>query len=201
MKFILCTGNSGKVVEFGNVLTPLGIEVIPIFQTGVKYKMPKEIGDTFQENAEIKAETAFSLTGISSIGDDSGLVVECLDGEPGIFSKRYAGENATDAQNINKLLDKMRDIPLSQRIAKFVCYICCIINSETKLFAYGECQGKIAFLPKGDNGFGYDSVFIAGSGKTFAEISLEKKNKISHRGRAINNLYDQLKNIINIGVC
>ena len=152
----------------------------------------EETGRTFQENAQLKAKAIFDQTHTAVIADDSGLEVEYLNGAPGVYSHRYAGENATDADRYNKLLNELKDVPDEKRGAAFVCVICYIDENGNEQFARGECRGKIGYEPKGENGFGYDPVFMCGD-KSFAEISADEKNKISHRAKALEKLCSILK--------
>lgn len=192
MKFILATNNKDKLKEMKKILLPLNIEVVSAKDLGVSLENVEETGKTFEENSRLKALAALKLTGLPSIADDSGLVVDALNGEPGIYSARYAGENATYSSNVDKLLLNMKDIPYNCRTAKFVCTICCLFPDGNEICVRGECNGHIGFERAGESGFGYDPVFITESGKTFAEISLEEKAKISHRGRALEQFVKEL---------
>ncbi len=192
MKFILATNNKDKLKEMKKILLPLNIEVVSAKDLGVSLENVEETGKTFEENSRLKALAALKLTGLPSIADDSGLVVDALNGEPGIYSARYAGENATYSSNVDKLLLNMKDIPYNCRTAKFVCTICCLFPDGNEICVRGECNGHIGFERAGESGFGYDPVFITESGKTFAEISLEEKSKISHRGRALEQFVKEL---------
>lgn len=192
MKFILATNNKDKLKEMKKILLPLNIEVVSAKDLGVSLENVEETGKTFEENSRLKALAALKLTGLPSIADDSGLVVDALNGEPGIYSARYAGENATYSSNVDKLLLNMKDIPYNGRTAKFVCTICCLFPDGNEICVRGECNGHIGFERAGESGFGYDPVFITESGKTFAEISLEEKAKISHRGRALEQFVKEL---------
>ena len=138
---------------------------------------------------------AFSKTGISSVADDSGLVVDALGGEPGVYSARYAGEGATDAQRIEKLLKNMQGIPKEKRTAHFVCSICCVIDENTVITAEGVCDGTISYEPVGDGGFGYDPIFMTEDGRSFAQLSNEEKDALSHRGKALRILFDKLSEL------
>lgn len=196
MKFLIATCNQGKFQEFKSILLPIGIEVVSFKECGKKFNMPLETGLTFKENAEIKARYAYKLTNIPCIADDSGLEVDALAGEPGIYSARYAGENATDLDRINKLLLNMENIPDDKRSARFVCSICCILSNNEIIFSEETCEGSILRKVSGQGGFGYDPIFMTSDGKAFANFSLEQKNKISHRGKALNKLCLMLKNKI-----
>lgn len=194
MKFIIATNNAHKLSELRKILIPLNIDAVSAKEANVNLLDVEETGTTFEENAELKAMAAYKITGMPAIADDSGLTVDALNGEPGIYSSRYSGEEATDEKNIEKLLKKLSDVPEEKRTAKFVCAICCILEDGEKIFVRGECEGKIAFSKKGESGFGYDPVFITKSGKAFAELSSEEKNDISHRGNALKLLSKELNN-------
>ena len=191
MKFIMATNNAHKVVELSRILKPLGIDVVSAKEAGIVLDEVEETGTTFAENAFLKANAAFKKTGIASVADDSGLSVDALSGRPGVYSARYAGENATDADRYNKLLDEMKDIPDEKRSAHFTCAICCILPDGHKIEVEGVCNGKIAFEPQGDGGFGYDPVFIC-NGKSYAQLTAEEKDALSHRGNALRKLKAEL---------
>lgn len=191
-KFIIASNNKGKVAELDRILNPLGVTAVTAKSEGISLDDVEETGTTFAENAYIKASAAFQKTGMSSVADDSGLMVDALNGEPGVYSARYAGENATDEDRIKKLLENMQGIPTEKRTAHFVSSICCIIDENTVITAEGKCSGIIAEQPIGDGGFGYDPVFLTDSGKSFAELNSEEKDAISHRGKALRELYRKL---------
>lgn len=195
-KFIIATNNKGKAEELDRILNPLGITAVTAKSEGITLDDVEETGTTFAENAFIKASAAFKKTGMPSVADDSGLTVDVLNGEPGVYSARYAGENATDEDRINKLLENLRGVPTEQRTAHFVSSICCMIDENTIVTAEGICDGIIAEVPSGDGGFGYDPVFLTDSGKTFAELSAEEKDKLSHRGKALRELYEKLEKFL-----
>lgn len=186
MEFIVATHNPNKVLEFRRILEPLSVDVLSADLPEVE-----ETGKTFAENAYLKALSASRATGKPAVADDSGLAVDALDGAPGIYSARYAGEGASSEQRIAKLLDALRNVPKEKRTAKFVCAICCIFPNGDLLTAQGECSGSIAFAPRGTDGFGYDPVFLTGE-KTFAELRVDEKDKISHRGKALRLFAEQL---------
>ena len=187
----MATNNAHKVVELSRILKPLGIDVVSAKEAGIVLDEVEETGTTFSENAFLKANAAFKKTGIASVADDSGLSVDVLNGRPGVYSARYAGENATDADRYNKLLDEMKDIPNEKRSAHFTCAICCILPDGQKIEVEGVCNGKIAFEPQGDGGFGYDPVFIC-NGKSYAQLTAEEKDALSHRGNALRKLKTEL---------
>lgn len=191
MKFIIATNNPKKLKELSRILTPLGISAVSAKETGVKLDEVDETGATFAENAFLKANAAFVKTGLPAVADDSGLSVDALDGRPGIFSARYAGEDATDADRYYKLLNEMKNVPEEKRAAHFTCSICCILPDGKKITAEGICEGKIAFEPFGNGGFGYDPVFVY-NGKSYAQLTPEEKDAISHRGKALRKLQTEL---------
>lgn len=195
--FIIASNNKSKVEELDRILKPLGISAVTANQAGVSLDDVEETGKTFAENAYIKAAAAFKKSGMPSIADDSGLTVDALNGEPGVYSARYAGEGATDEDRINKLLANMKGIPAEQRTAHFVCSVCCIVDENTVVTAEGICDGVIPTEPVGEGGFGYDPVFITSGGKSFAQLTSEEKDSVSHRGRALRKLYDKLSGIYN----
>lgn len=183
-KILAATHNKHKIAEFQEMLTVNELKIQIIDPSGL-FNFPEliENGETFEENSAMKAEQAAAFTGMTAFADDSGLSVDALDGAPGIYSARYAGENATDADRIAKLLSEMND--KADRTARFVCVIS-IAHCGKKIASFrGEVVGTIAQAPAGSKGFGYDPVFIpAGYDKTFAELGAEVKDKISHRARA-----------------
>ncbi len=193
LSFYLATKNKNKIKEIQNILKNTGIEVLPPPEN---IKFPEETGKTFEENAFIKANylKKFLKDNISVVGEDSGLVVEKLNGLPGVNSARFSGIHGDDKKNIEKLLKMMENLKNKEdRKAKFITVICLIENKKKKFFK-GEVEGYITFEPKGENGFGYDPVFeIPEKGKTFAELSMEEKNEISHRNIAFKKLAEYLK--------
>ena len=195
-KFIIASNNKGKAAELDRILNPLGITAVTAKSEGISLDDVDETGTTFAENAFIKAAAAFKKTGMPSVADDSGLVVDALNGEPGVYSARYAGENATDEMRIEKLLRNLEGVPTEKRTAHFVSSICCIIDENTIITAEGTCNGIIAEEPKGDGGFGYDPVFLTDNGKSFAELTAEEKDKLSHRGKALRAMRLRLLSIL-----
>lgn len=192
MKFIIATHNKKKLAELERILAPLDILAVTEKELGLALDEVEENGKTFRENAALKARSACRQTGLPAIADDSGLVVDALHGAPGVFSARYAGENATDAQRIEKLLCNMKDVPEGQRTARFVSNVCCVFPDGREFSVEGVCEGSIAFAPDGDGGFGYDPVFLAAAGKSFACLTAEEKDNISHRGNALRALAQEL---------
>ncbi len=191
-KVLIATKNEGKVKEYRELFAPYNVEVVSLNDYD---DIPdiEETGETFAENAMIKAKTVSDLLKVDTIADDSGLVVPVLGGEPGIMSARYAGENATDQENIDKLLFNMECYFIMNAPAQFICAISICKYQDEMITVEGRCDGSIISEPVGENGFGYDSVFFSNEyNKTFAQISNEEKNKISHRAKAFN---EMIKNI------
>ncbi|MBN2333339.1 MAG: XTP/dITP diphosphatase [Deltaproteobacteria bacterium] len=190
---VVATGNQGKLREIRQVLADLPVDLLSL-QNFPNLKMPVEDGDSFAANARLKAEYVVRKTGKWVLADDSGLVVFHLGGEPGIYSARYAGPDAGDQENNQLLLARMRGVPAAQRAAEFVCVL--VLAAPTKeIFTFeGRCQGRIAYGLRGDEGFGYDPLFLLPPDftGTMAEISLQEKQQISHRGRALLQLHDWL---------
>lgn len=193
--FIIASNNRGKVAELDRILNPLGISAVTASQAGVSLDDVEETGTTFAENAYIKAAAAFKKTGKPSVADDSGLMVDALNGEPGVYSARYAGEGATDSDRIEKLLKNLSGVPTEKRTAHFVSSICCVIDEDTVITAQGTCDGIISEKPIGSGGFGYDPVFLTAGGKSFAQLSSEEKDAISHRGKALRELAAKLSDM------
>jgi XTP/dITP diphosphohydrolase len=191
---VLATKNSGKVKEFQQLLKNFPVEIKNLNDFGPIPEV-EEDGETFDENAYKKAAFAAKVLGLPAIADDSGLVVEALAGTPGVKSARYAGENATDQDNIEKLLRAMDG--KTDRRAAFECVISIAVPSGPALTYEGRCEGEITTSPKGDSGFGYDPVFYYPEyGKTFAEISSEDKNRVSHRGKALGEVVAEFDKVL-----
>jgi non-canonical purine NTP pyrophosphatase, rdgB/HAM1 family len=193
-KVVLATGNAGKVKEMAGLLGEFGFEVLP--QSDFAVTEADETGTTFIENAIIKARHAAKLTGLPAIADDSGLEVDALKGAPGVYSARYAGVDANDADNVAKLLDAMHDVDNNARQARFHCVLVYMrhANDPTPLVCHGVWEGQIAHASQGDNGFGYDPVFLPHDQQcTAAEMPASEKKQRSHRGQALNALFQALK--------
>lgn len=192
-KIVLATGNPGKVREIQSILGDFDVEVVPQSEFGVSDA--DETGASFVENALIKARHASMMTGLPAIADDSGLVVDALDGRPGVHSARYSGADATDESNIDKLLRALQNVPGEKRTAAFQC--CAVFVSAddtTSLVAEGRWAGRILERRRGTGGFGYDPVFFDPEcGRTAAELGPELKNARSHRGKALAALVDMLR--------
>lgn len=183
MKFVLATQNQGKVREMRAILSRLGIEVISAAEAGVHLDV-EETGTTFAENALLKAQAVCQAAGLPAIADDSGLCVDALNGGPGVYSARYGGEGLDDKGRCMLLLQNMRG--QTTRAAHFACAVCCVFPNGDTVTAEGRCGGTIAFAPMGTDGFGYDPLFfVPDKAKTFAQLTAEEKNEISHRGKAL----------------
>lgn len=180
MDIIIATNNAHKVEEFKRLLTPLGYQVYSLKDKEIKVEI-EENGNTFAENAMIKAETIYNMVHLPVIADDSGICVDALDGRPGIYSARYGGENLDDHGRNLKLLEELSCV--TDRTGRFVCSIAYIDVQGQKHSFEGICEGTIGFEEKGANGFGYDPLFLVGD-KSFAELNGAEKDAISHRGKA-----------------
>lgn len=193
MRIVVATSNSGKVRELQAILGDLGVEVVSQADVGVDIEI-EETGDTFEKNALIKAKTVAMMCDDPVIADDSGLCVDALDGAPGVYSARYAGEGASDEEKINKVLMELGET--KNRKAKFVSVMAMVFPDGVEITASGETYGQITYEAQGENGFGYDPIFYSDDlKKTFAEADDEEKNKVSHRARALQALYEKLKSI------
>ncbi len=193
---IAATKNTHKLKEIDEILKPFGINVISVEEVGLSHIEVVEDGNTFEENSMKKAETIMRLSKKDAIADDSGLSVQALGGQPGVYSARFSGENATDKENNKKLLSMLEGV--SDRSAKFVSVVSLVFSDGKKISVRGECSGKIGYEEKGNNGFGYDPLFIVdGYDKTFGELDSEIKNEISHRANALKKLKKELEKINN----
>ncbi len=183
-KLLLATSNPGKIREYRLLLDGLGYEMTTLAEEGIT-KVVTESRNFYEQNARLKAVTYARLSRLLTLADDSGLEVDVLNGEPGVKSARFAGKAATDADRVTALLARLDGVPWERRTARFRCLIAIATPAGQCQTCYGECPGIIALEPKGRNGFGYDPVFfLPEEGKTLAELSLKKKNLISHRARA-----------------
>lgn len=193
-KVVLATGNAGKVRELASLLRDFGLDIVAQTELGVE--SAEETGLTFIENAILKARHAAAITGLPAIADDSGLAVDALGGAPGIYSARYAGVDASDRQNLEKLLMALNDVPDGQRQAQFHCVLVYLRHADdpTPLVFHGVWPGEITRVPAGEGGFGYDPIFyVPSEGKTAAELTREEKSAISHRGQALKQLLEAMR--------
>jgi XTP/dITP diphosphohydrolase len=183
-KLLVATTNRGKLREYYQLLKGLPFELVSPADEGIDISVDEK-RETFEENARLKAVTYSRLSSLVTLADDSGLEVDALDGGPGVISARFAGEQASDKDRIEHLLARLKDVPWEKRTAHFRCVIAIATPSGETELCDGECQGLVAFEPKGENGFGYDPVFyLPEFDKTIAELPLEIKNHVSHRGKA-----------------
>ncbi len=183
-KLLLATQNRGKAREYRHLLAGIPYEIVTLPEAGIAADV-EETGATFEENAVLKATTLAAASGRLTLADDSGLEVDALGGAPGVNSARFAGPGASDAERINLLLKKLKDVPEAARTARFRCVIAIAAPDGRVELGSGECRGFITKEPRGTHGFGYDPVFyVPELGKTMAELTPREKNKISHRARA-----------------
>lgn len=194
MKILIATHNKHKLTEMARILEPMGYEVVTDTDIGISLTEVEENGKTFLENARIKSESGCKESGLPCIADDSGLCVDALNGEPGVYSARYSGEHGDDAANNEKLLFNLKDVADENRTARFVCAICVSFPDGSEIIAEGACEGKIGYEYRGNNGFGYDPLFMVGD-KSFAEFSAEQKDAVSHRGNALKKLKELLPTV------
>lgn len=191
---VVASNNRGKLTEIRTALAFPGWHFVSAGELDAEWPSPEEDGETFEDNARIKARAAVERFGLAALADDSGLEVDSLGGEPGVRSSRYAGPCATDAENNSRLLLALGDLPVTERRARFHSTLVFIDDDGTETVADGTCEGEIGPEPRGEGGFGYDPLFLpdAAPGRTMAELSLEEKNRISHRGAALRALHAAL---------
>ena len=193
MKIVVATRNQGKMKEIKAILNDVGMEVVSLDAMNIDIDV-EEDGETFEENALKKATEIMEVCHEITLADDSGLEVDYLNGEPGVYSARYAGENATDEDRNQKLLKALEGVPLEKRSAKFVSVIAVVFPEGGKIIVRGTCEGVIHFEPIGRHGFGYDPLFYMPEyDKTMAQMDSKLKNKISHRAKALQLLTEELK--------
>lgn len=193
-KVVLASNNQHKLEEMKIILSDFGYSVLSMSEAGLTDFEIIEDGSTFEENSMIKAKAVMAQLGEITIADDSGLMVDYLDGDPGIYSARYAGEDVSYADNNKKLLSVLEDVPFLERKARFVSVITMLFPSGEEIVTRGEIEGNISLQESGENGFGYDPLFyIPELKKTFAELTSDQKNEMSHRARALKQLKERLK--------
>lgn len=196
MDILLATNNNGKVKEMKEILSDIGINVFSLRDKNIVADVVED-GTTFEENSMKKAKEIQKLSGMITVADDSGLEVDYLSGAPGVYSARYAGENATDREKYTKLLSELNGVPENKRKAKFVSVISIAFPDGQSKSVRGECLGTITKEPIGTKGFGYDPVFFCTEiNKTFGLASDEEKNSVSHRGKALHELKEYLKQML-----
>ena len=195
MKLILASNNKKKLRELGEILSDMDVELLSQREAGCDFEV-EETGTTFAENAYLKAKAVADATGLAAVADDSGLMVEALNGEPGVYSARYApgGHEASDKEKYEYLLSKL--VNVEHRAAKFVSSICCILPDGSIIRTEGECRGEILREPAGEGGFGYDPVFMPQNyDRSMAELGTEVKNRISHRANALREFKKKLREL------
>jgi XTP/dITP diphosphohydrolase len=196
-KIVFATGNKGKVKEIQMILADLGVEVTTMKEEGIFVDV-EENGTTYEENAMIKAREVAKYTDTIVMADDSGLEIDYLNKEPGIYSARYMGENTSYRIKNSNLIDRLAGVPDELRTARFVCAIAAVLPDGKELTTRGVIEGRIGYEEKGENGFGYDPIFyVPEFGKTTAELTEEEKNQVSHRGRALEIMKEELKKYAN----
>ena len=195
MKIIIATHNKHKLAEMSRILSPMGYEVVTDRDIGIELTDAEENGETFLDNARIKAESGCKESGLPCIADDSGLCVDYLNGAPGVFSARYSGVHGDDDGNNRKLLAELEGVPTEKRTAHFACAICVSFPDGSEITATGKCEGYIGYEKKGSNGFGYDPLFMVGD-RSLAEMTAEEKDAISHRGNALKALKITMSNML-----
>ena len=195
MDFLIATHNKKKRDELHRILSPLGINVFLDFEKGIELSDVEETGETFSENALLKARSGCKESGMPCIADDSGLMVDALDGRPGVYTARYMGEDTPYNVKMDSLVKELEGVPSSERTARFVSCAAVAFPDGREFFVTGTCEGTIGYEQRGDNGFGFDPIFYVGD-KTFAELSSEEKDSISHRGNSLRALKEKLSEII-----
>ncbi|MBR6872237.1 MAG: RdgB/HAM1 family non-canonical purine NTP pyrophosphatase [Ruminococcus sp.] len=192
MKLIIASNNKGKIREYKQILEPMGFEVLSQSEAGIDLEA-EETGTTFAENSAIKARAIYGMTKCAVLADDSGLSVDALGGEPGVYSARYEGIESSEGRSL-RILEKLKDVPEEQRGASFICCIHMILSDGREITVEGRCTGRIGYEQLGTNGFGYDPIFMYGD-RSFAEIPSEEKNRVSHRAAALEKLIENLKEL------
>ena len=194
-RLLLATSNKGKVREYRSLLQNLPFDLVTLAEVGITADV-EEVGETLEENARLKATALAAQSQMSALADDSGLEVDALGGEPGRLSARYAGEGTSDRDRVNYLLSKLEGVSWEERSARFRCVIAVAVPDGQVEFCSGECRGVISLEPKGEQGFGYDPIFyLPELDKTMAELPLEVKNEVSHRGKAARKVSQALKRL------
>ena len=197
MEFIIATNNKKKLREMGAILEKLGVRALSLAEAGIESDA-EETGTTFEENSRIKALAAMKVANLPAIADDSGLEVDALNGEPGVYSARYGGDKCRDdIERYEYLLENMKDVPDGKRAARFVSVITCVFPDGREISARGEIEGEILRVPHGEGGFGYDPIFfVPEEGMTTAEMTQERKNEISHRAKSLRIMAEKLEEVL-----
>ncbi len=195
MDFLIATHNMKKREELHRILSPLGVNVYLDYEKGIKLTDVEETGETFEENALLKARSGCKESGMPCIADDSGLMVDALDGRPGVYSARYMGENTPYPEKMAHLVSELEGVRDEDRTARFVSVAALVFPDGREYTVKGTCEGKIGYEPKGENGFGFDPIFYVGE-KTFAQLTAEEKDAISHRGNSLRALKEKIAEII-----
>ncbi len=190
--FLIASHNMKKRDEVYRILSPLGVDVKTAEQLGIEISDVDETGETFYENALLKAKSGCEESGLPCVADDSGLAVDYLVGAPGVYSARFCGRHGDDEANNDKLLKILGDLPLEERKARYVSVVCCVFPNGDVVSARGECEGFIGYERIGTGGFGYDPLFLVEESKTMAQLTAEEKDAISHRGKALRELSKKL---------
>ncbi|GGM27071.1 non-canonical purine NTP pyrophosphatase [Paraliobacillus quinghaiensis] len=194
-EIMIATQNKGKVKDFQSLFKKYDIKVTSLLDLTEPVEEVEETGTTFEENALLKAETIANKLNMPVLADDSGLEIDALEGRPGVYSARYAGEEKNDQKNLHKVLEELRGVPEDQRSARFVCVLAVSRPNQDPIIRRGTCEGTITEGPIGDNGFGYDPIFKPeNSNLTMAQLTSDQKNLISHRGNALKKIEDWVKN-------
>ena len=194
-KIIFATGNEGKMKEIRLILEDLGVEILSLKDTGIAFDI-EETGETFEENAVIKAKAVMQATGALVLADDSGLEIDYLHGEPGVYSARYLGEDTSYRIKNQNLIERLEGVPDEKRTARFVCVIAAAFPDGRVLTARGTIEGMIGYEERGKGGFGYDPIFwLPECGCSTAELTMEKKNELSHRGKALRAMKEEIKKL------
>lgn len=195
MKLLVATNNQGKLKEFNKILGDLGIECVSLKDMNINIDV-EENGSTFLENAKIKAKEIYKIAKMPTVSDDSGLEIDALNGEPGVYSARYSGVHGDDEANNKLVLEKMKDVPNEKRTARFKSAVYLVLDEGREYYAQGSTEGMIMREKHGENGFGYDPIFFSTVlHKSFAEVSGDEKNSVSHRGNAIRALKKKLEEL------
>lgn len=195
-QIIFATGNEGKMKEIRLILEELGAEILSLKDAGINIEI-QEDGKTFEENAVIKAREVMRATGALVLADDSGLEIDYLNGEPGVYSARYLGEDTSYRIKNQNLIDRLEGVPDEQRTARFVCVIAAAFPDGRIITARGAIEGIIGYEERGEGGFGYDPIFwLPEYGCSTAELTMEKKNELSHRGKALREMKNELKKVL-----